>query len=391
MPTFSVVVLAYNVAEYLPACLDSLLAQSFSDWESIVVVDASPDNCAEIAKRFEQKDCRFKVIAKTENEGTHLARRSGTLAATGEWITYLDGDDELAPNALQEVHDALNGADCDLLRFGVVVKEAGATKEACEACEESANRQFPPCTGEQSLFITFDERGGYEQGWRMWSNVVRAHAAQQAFSAMTCDRLGRSQDSYEFFVLMSFVDSFVTRTDIRGYVYQYGRGVSGFQRLSVERFVSCAMQFESVFGAMAAYAASFEKYDMTEAAAGARLKLTEEVFNEWHNRVADEDKIVAAENVVDLLGADAVAAELERWVRDDAYAYWAQGKDLPDDAPLHAWHALARELAASCSPSERYTAFEKAAEGHLHDLENRRKANSGVKGFLRGVVRSLRK
>lgn len=388
MPQYSIVVLAYNVEDYLPACLDSLKQQSFEDWEAIVVVDASPDDCAAIVRRYEIADSRFKAIIKDKNEGTHLARRSGTLATSGCWVTYLDGDDEFAPDALEMISDALEKEPCDLLRFGVVVEQAGATKEACEACEAYANRPLEPCSGQQSLHWTFDQDGGYKQDWRAWSNVVRGDIARQAFSTMTTNRLGRSQDSYEFFVMLSLVESQITRTDIRGYRYQYGRGVSGAQRLSVEKFVSYAEQFASVFGAMADYANGFTEYDMTSAAEGGRVKLTEMLFTDWRNRVVDEDKVEAACQSVAFLGADAVASELMRIVRDCAYENWVRQEPLADDSPVYEWYALACELAQTECSSERYRLFESSASGHLRDLVNLSKPRVG-RGHLKALLAHL--
>ena len=94
MPLISIVIPSYGNAQYLPACLDSIANQPFKDWEAIVVVDASPDNAAEIASGYAKRDARFVVIDKPENEGLHLARKTGVAAATGDYITFLDGDDE---------------------------------------------------------------------------------------------------------------------------------------------------------------------------------------------------------------------------------------------------------------------------------------------------------
>lgn len=90
----SVVIPLYNVEKYLEKCLDSILGQSFSDFEVILVNDGSGDNSGVICDAYAQKDSRVKVIHK-ENGGQAVARNTGATAAAGEYIVFLDSDDFL--------------------------------------------------------------------------------------------------------------------------------------------------------------------------------------------------------------------------------------------------------------------------------------------------------
>lgn len=80
-PLVSIVIPAYNIEAYLPRCLDSLLAQTFEDFEAIVVNDCSPDGLSAIAHRYALRDTRVRVIDKPVNQGTMAARRTGVEAA----------------------------------------------------------------------------------------------------------------------------------------------------------------------------------------------------------------------------------------------------------------------------------------------------------------------
>ena len=102
MPKISIIIPVYKVEEYLPACLDSVLAQTFTDWEAICVNDGSPDNCGAILAEYAQKDSRIKVISQ-ENQGVSVARNKALENAQGEYISFLDSDDELAPTFLQKM------------------------------------------------------------------------------------------------------------------------------------------------------------------------------------------------------------------------------------------------------------------------------------------------
>lgn len=98
-PKISVIVPVYKVEEYLHRCVDSILSQSFTDFELILVDDGSPDNCGKICDEYAQKDSRVKVIHK-KNGGASNARNVGIKNATGEWITFIDADDYIEQNFL---------------------------------------------------------------------------------------------------------------------------------------------------------------------------------------------------------------------------------------------------------------------------------------------------
>lgn len=107
---FSIIIPVYNVEGYLRECLDSVLGQTFADWEAICVDDGSSDGSRAIMEEYAHKDCRIKSVAQ-ENAGTAAARNTGLKAAKGDYIFFLDSDDWLENNALQAIADNLNGED----------------------------------------------------------------------------------------------------------------------------------------------------------------------------------------------------------------------------------------------------------------------------------------
>lgn len=111
----SVIVPVYRVEKYLPACIDSILNQTFTDFELILVDDGSPDRCPEICDETAKRDARVRVIHQA-NQGLSAARNAGIEAARGAWLSFVDSDDFLAPDFLETLHDAAvrGGADCAL-------------------------------------------------------------------------------------------------------------------------------------------------------------------------------------------------------------------------------------------------------------------------------------
>lgn len=100
MPEISVIIPVYNVEKYINCCVDSVLIQSFKDYELILVDDGSPDKCPEICDEWANKDDRIRVIHQ-KNQGLSAARNVGITAARGEYLLFLDSDDVIHPDCLQ--------------------------------------------------------------------------------------------------------------------------------------------------------------------------------------------------------------------------------------------------------------------------------------------------
>lgn len=105
--TISVVVPVYKVEAYLSRCVESILGQSFSDFELILVDDGSPDRCGAYCDAYERKDPRVRVIHQ-ENGGLSAARNSGIDIAQGQWITFIDSDDWIHPDYLRLLYDGVS-------------------------------------------------------------------------------------------------------------------------------------------------------------------------------------------------------------------------------------------------------------------------------------------
>lgn len=101
----SIIVPVYNVEKYISRCIESIINQSFSSFELILVDDGSPDSCGEICDYYAKKDSRIKVIHK-QNEGLSSARNSGIEVAKGEYIAFVDSDDYIHRDMYKNLYDA---------------------------------------------------------------------------------------------------------------------------------------------------------------------------------------------------------------------------------------------------------------------------------------------
>lgn len=114
MPKVSVIVPVYNVEKYIKKCIDSILNQTFKDFELILIDDGSPDNCGKICDEYAGKDLRVKVIHK-ENGGLSDARNFGIDASQGEIIGFVDSDDYIDKDMYAQMITYLEENNCDVV------------------------------------------------------------------------------------------------------------------------------------------------------------------------------------------------------------------------------------------------------------------------------------
>ena len=116
MPAISIIIPIYNVEKYLRRCLDSVLNQTFQDWQAVCVNDGSPDNSAAILNEYAARDNRFIIVTK-ENGGLSDARNAGLPHATGEYIMYLDSDDFIHPQTMEIAYHMARRDNSDIVSF----------------------------------------------------------------------------------------------------------------------------------------------------------------------------------------------------------------------------------------------------------------------------------
>lgn len=183
MPFFSIIIPVYNVAPYLRECLDSVLAQTLTDWEAICVDDGSTDGSGAILDEYASRDQRIKVIHQ-KNAGVSTARNNGLDNANGKWIWFVDADDALHPCALKTIMDAVCvHQDANSVRVGYLEEET-CPKEWDR--EEISQQKFYPTPCDEGLLMFF---GG------MWSVIIR----RKAIGGIRLEPFPRGEDSVFLF------------------------------------------------------------------------------------------------------------------------------------------------------------------------------------------------
>ena len=171
----SVIVPVYKVEQYLRHCVDSILAQTYPDFELLLIDDGSPDGCPKICDEYASRDPRVRVIHKP-NGGLISARNEGILAARGDYICIVDGDDWADENMLQFIHDTVTQSPepLDMVLFAAHnVYEDHLEETINEVPEGFYDRER--LQKEVFPYLLTDTRNGLQVG------VIQAHTWDKAF------------------------------------------------------------------------------------------------------------------------------------------------------------------------------------------------------------------
>ena len=146
----SIIVPVYNVGSFLPKCINSIISQTFTDFELILIDDGSTDNSVEICDAAAKKDSRVRVIHK-ENGGVVSARKAGLSVAVGKYAGYVDGDDWIDEHMYEHMINAMEKYNCDMVMCDV----------------EHENKSVPLSSGSTHINIS----GGYYNREQLENNV----------------------------------------------------------------------------------------------------------------------------------------------------------------------------------------------------------------------------
>lgn len=194
MPAISVNVTLYNCEQYLRQTLESVLAQTFTDWECVMVDDASPDGSADIAREFQEKDARFKLIriAPEDKQPFPYVRNVALKASSSPWIAVLDGDDWWEPWKLERQMAAVKAAPETLIcATRAWIWADGATAGLINPFTTDQIEETLPIRNvfaHSTMLISrhaMNELGGYDltsrtsQDWALWVHMYWKYGADR--------------------------------------------------------------------------------------------------------------------------------------------------------------------------------------------------------------------
>lgn len=161
--TLSIIVPVYQVVQYLPVCMESILQQTGFSFEVILVDDASTDGCAGMAQDYAASDSRVRYVRHACNKGLSAARNTGLSLATGKFVTFVDSDDYLGPDTLTvAIQTLLQHPEADVLEYPVQVYSGSPRHYTYIPSQEERVESFRDWV----------ERGGYVHSYA-WNKIYR--------------------------------------------------------------------------------------------------------------------------------------------------------------------------------------------------------------------------
>ncbi|QAY60617.1 glycosyltransferase [Microbacterium protaetiae] len=310
VPRVSIVIPTFDDQETVAAAVESCLAQTFFDVEIICVDDASTDETARILEQMAERDPRIRLIPQQQNRSAFQARRAGIVAATGEYILFVDGDDELNPHAAEISIAAAQRHDADLVGFGVEV--INTESHVVGGYQTRLAPKHQDLRGPEILSNLFpvDQPA---QG-QLWRYLFRTQLLREVYALLPEDVvLPRVNDLPVMYLAAALASRYVSVPN-RLYRYHFGRGGSGRVVDTIERAQFYAKAIDSIDSVRPAVQTiartsidptsllnNFESvrlsiigYVCAYLLKHTRSDLQEAVLNDLHARVPPADVVVAA-------------------------------------------------------------------------------------------------
>lgn len=328
---FSIVVAAYNVASYIGQCLESLINQTYRNFEVIVINDASTDNTLDEIYHAIGDDSRFSVVTMPINSGSHLVRKFGAAHASGDWVLFVDGDDDLKNDALQFLSESLHDTSADIAYFGRdVIPQAKEDAADANVLEQGFNRNFGSLSGNEIIEAAFSDNENRIL-WTVISIVVKREVVVAAFDKMTDSRMGRMQDAYEFLALCSQSKECISLGK-HLLNYEWGRGVTGSSHQNLDKFTQNVKDILQVLQESAKFANQYGGKICKQAVQWMALQLPQHISTELILRVNITLRQEAFLRFARIWGTDIAVGELNRLILE--YAERERLSNGRDDSEL---------------------------------------------------------
>lgn len=229
----SVIIPVCNVEKYLRKCLDSVCRQTLKDIEIICVEDCSEDYSGEIVQEYAEKDKRIVSIFHKENLSTSQSRKDGVLVSRGKYVMFLDGDDELYPEACEKAYDAIELFCTDMVQFDTtIVNCAGVSESRIQMNQRLLEPYRKRIESENLIFSCWEER---KFGFNLWNKIYKGDICRKAFSKVKDGAFPKAQDLYAFFLIAYYSRSYQGIEEAL-YQYNFGLGVTGRNYITLDNF-----------------------------------------------------------------------------------------------------------------------------------------------------------
>jgi glycosyltransferase involved in cell wall biosynthesis len=211
-PKVSVCIPVYNVEEYIGSCIESVLNQSFQEFEIIIINDSTPDCSMDIVNQYAKMDTRIRVYENSSNMGLMWARREGYLKAKGDYVCFLDSDDTLPKESLELLYNAINESRADIVCGQIAYISAKST-----SLTSYPNKLLYGDDSEAALKSTLR--------WEITHNLcgkIYKRELLQSYKYITYEQVINAEDAILFYQLLPNISKIGVISEVVYNYYQYG-------------------------------------------------------------------------------------------------------------------------------------------------------------------------
>lgn len=224
MPKITIIVPIYNVAKYLPTCIDSIINQTYTNLEILLIDDGSTDDSGKIAKSYAEKDSRIKYFHQ-QNSGQSSARNLGLKKATGEYISFIDADDEITPDFIANLVKPFKDSKIILSVCGIHFKKLQTGSSSDSYTNEIRGKKPHESFKAYVLYLlTIDGR--------MYSSVNKLYLANIATKLQFDPNLNFAEDTKFVLDYLSQTSGNIAFVNKALYIYNYGTETSTMKKTS---------------------------------------------------------------------------------------------------------------------------------------------------------------
>lgn len=407
MKKVSIIMPLYNGAAFVEATLRSLLTQTYRQIEVIVSDDASTDDGRALVEKMQEADNRILVVGDDKNRGTLLARKNGMAASTGDYVTFIDQDDELTPNAIETLVAYAEEHPADIYHFTAeVIPENEAARDAAEGMQSFLTPKMKSLDGTDILAFQLSQDNGFD--WQLHHKMYVGDLARKAYSCAADVRLLQSDDFYLSFVITSLARKYRSVPDTPMYRYYLGRGDTFGTKTTIATVTHASENNALAYRLVKEYVESRnapKREDWNARLEDAMRCLIDHPINEWRDSLNRAEQMEALPQLLSDWPAEYLCAELWRFSRDTAYDVWANmiaedgvsGEALEElKAQASYYYAVAKEVEedhqTAGSRYPRYREMRQTALGHLqrigliHEAEGSRSLIERAIGRVRSLL-----
>ena len=306
---FTIVIPIFNRVQYIPETLDSVIRQSYTDLEIICVDDCSSDRSPVLLQDYAKTDLRIKVLTHAKNKGLYLARKTGVLNASGDYILFLDCDDVLALHAVEVIYNALCKNSVEVLEYGY--HSIHANENTVPDSAITVDKLFSS--------LVYDR---YPRAGTVWNKAYKTELLKNAFSKMSDFHAVMGEDFYESVIIAYYAKSYSSIDDVL-VIYNDESGISNTRK----NLASIQKDLDSVVAILNGFRFFFESYASEHKAAVLNIERYY-VHYVYYNlillRTNKTDRLPAVHLLKDYFSAEAVAPFLKKtksMVARDAVLY----------------------------------------------------------------------